>query len=98
MPADFKTMDWRNPDVSLSADLILAADVAYEERAFQPLIHTFNALYKRNGKIILSEPNRKIAKPFIQLLEADGWKISKDVLLEHLDEFTATINIFTLEK
>ena len=31
--ATFSRLDWRNPDVSLAADLLLASDVAYEKRA-----------------------------------------------------------------
>ena len=96
--AQYELMDWRNPKPALAAELILAADVAYEERSFDPLRKTFDQLYQPNGKIIISEPNRKRTVPFIQALAVDGWQIEKTVLKEHLDAFTATVNIFTLQR
>jgi len=68
-----KCMDWRNPDQDLKADILLAADVAYEARFFDPLIHTFEALLNPGGTILLSEPHRELAIDFFELLEKSGF-------------------------
>lgn len=59
-------MDWREPRLELAADVLLAADVAYERRFFDPLIHTFKALLKPGGSILLSEPGRSLACEFFE--------------------------------
>jgi len=62
-------MDWRQPETGNKYDLILASDVVYEKRFFQALIQVFDQSLNDNGKIILSEPNRTIAKEFFSLLK-----------------------------
>ncbi|MDP5168609.1 MAG: protein N-lysine methyltransferase family protein [Bacteroidia bacterium] len=68
-------LDWREPDPSLSSPLILAADVAYEARNFQPLIQTFTQLLLPGGHIILTEPSRHIARDFFPMLNEAGFVI-----------------------
>ena len=62
--ARFQVLDWRNPDPSVSADILLASDVAYESRAFEPLLNAFKILLKPNGTILITEPNRPVSKSF----------------------------------
>ena len=62
--ARFQVLDWRNPDPSVSADILLASDVAYESRAFEPLLNAFKILLNPNGIILITEPNRYISKKF----------------------------------
>jgi predicted nicotinamide N-methyase len=66
--ARFERLDWRNPDPSVSADLLLASDVAYEKRAFEPLLNAFKTLLKPNGKILITEPNRPVSTAFFSNL------------------------------
>lgn len=72
-PATFEIMDWREPKSHLKADIVLASDVAYEERSFQPLIEAFPKLIHPGGEIWISEPNRAWAKPFFANLAQKGW-------------------------
>ena len=67
-PARFMTMDWRQPQPEAAAQLLLASDVAYERRAFEPLMHTFDALGLAGGRLILTEPNRPVASPWLEAL------------------------------
>jgi predicted nicotinamide N-methyase len=71
--AVFRRMDWRNPDPALAADLVLASDVAYELRAFEPLVGAFQALCRPGGSIVVSEPNRAIARSFLDELQLEGF-------------------------
>ena len=57
-------LDWREPDIDQKFDVIIASDIAYEERFFQPFINLFQLILKKDGSIILAEPNRSIARSF----------------------------------
>lgn len=59
-----KLLDWRKPELDRKYDVIIASDIAYEERFFQPLINLFKQYLSEKGHIILAEPNRKIARIF----------------------------------
>ncbi|MEZ4985774.1 MAG: hypothetical protein R2795_12200 [Saprospiraceae bacterium] len=68
-PLDAKIMDWRHPDASCAAQLLLASDIVYERRSFEAVISTLQLLTLPGGRIILTEPNRMISKDFLQALE-----------------------------
>ncbi len=69
-------LDWRNRDPMMGRKVILAADVAYETRNFEPLIKTFKTLLPPDGLILLTEPSRLIAKDFIKMLTEAGFAFS----------------------
>jgi len=70
--ARFRALDWRQPDPQLSADLLLAADVAYEARAFGPLIDCFKHMLRPGGEVLVSEPGRWMAKGWLKTLMSQG--------------------------
>lgn len=78
-PARFEIMDWRDPNPAFSAELLLASDVAYETRAFEPLPHAFRTLCEPGGAILLSEPSREIAKPFLNSLPDAGFSAETQI-------------------
>ena len=65
-------MDWRSPLEEAKAQLLLAADVAYEKRAFEPLINAFAALSVTGGRIIVTEPGRERTSGWLTML-AEQW-------------------------
>lgn len=67
------SLDWRQPNIDRRFDILLASDVAYEQRLFWPLIDTFRKILAPDGEIYLSEPNRPIAEEFFELLEEQGF-------------------------
>lgn len=72
-----RLLDWRNPLDSLRVPWILAADVAYEERNFLPLLTCFASLLTSDGEVWLSEPGRPVAKTFFDMLSTENWTRSK---------------------
>lgn len=91
-----KLLDWRNPPVTERYDIILAADVAYEERLFQPFINTLEVLLNPDGVIYLSEPNRSIAKTFFQLLRLHSFqweKFSEKIILNEIESVVSVYKI-----
>jgi predicted nicotinamide N-methyase len=69
-----RLIDWRDPPADLNVSWILAADVAYEERNFQPLLQTFDTLLAQGGEVWLAEPGRPVAKVFFDMLAAESWR------------------------
>src|SRR5262245_56634774 len=72
-PANFKLLDWRNPDPSLATDILLASDIVYEKRSFGAVIRAFEVLVKPGGVILMSEPSRAYAKEFFEKLKSYGF-------------------------
>lgn len=66
-------LDWRKPNLKREFQYILASDIVYEERYFQPVIELFQKLLHRAGHIFLSEPNRSVTKKFFKMLQEAGF-------------------------
>jgi len=66
-------LDWRTVSLPQKFELILASDVVYEKRFFSPLVEVFTSLLSPTGQILLSEPNRKIAREFFSRLSDNGF-------------------------
>lgn len=107
---EFTVLDWRNIPKNFSktsenvgeeapqykADILLAADVAYEKRAFEHLINAFHQLVKPDGRILIAEPNRFISKDFFENLANQGFKVGKTTLGVERRGHIFTVNIFEL--
>lgn len=94
--AKFNLLDWRNPE-KIIADIILASDIAYESRSFGFIISVLEILCQPNTKIILSEPNRELAKPFLQKLK-EHFTIEHHIKKVKLKQLESTVNILVLQK
>ncbi|MHB2150459.1 class I SAM-dependent methyltransferase [Calditrichota bacterium LG25] len=66
-------LDWRNPQLDGLYDCIVASDVLYEERFFRPLILLFKNFLAGDGRVIIAEPNRAIARKFFKMLKDFGF-------------------------
>ncbi|MFM2392139.1 MAG: hypothetical protein RLZZ546_116 [Bacteroidota bacterium] len=64
----FNILDWRSNDSKQKYDVVLASDVAYEQRYFEDLPNALDRLMHEDGIAVLSEPGRKFTKPFIDIL------------------------------
>ena len=73
----FQAFDWRWSSELKPFDVLLASDVAYERKQFNHLRQAFKDLVKPDGLILLSEPNRYIAKPFLEALALEGYNLTK---------------------
>ena len=105
----FSTLDWRqdtpsrqNQDFSdaqqYQADILLASDVAYERRAFEPLLGAFKTFIKPDGCILIAEPNRDVSKHFFQNLEAEGFAVRQTTLTVERRGFPFRVNVFKLKR
>ena len=73
-------LDWRSPPAGRCYDALIGSDLAYEKRLFAPLLGCFDALLAPGGRILFSEGNREIGRPFFELLRRAGWQV--DLLLK----------------
>jgi predicted nicotinamide N-methyase len=103
--AQFEQLDWRNiPEIYKQAppqykpDILLAADVAYEKRAFTPLLEAFDHLVKPEGTILIAEPNRYISKDFFNNLAKNGFSVKQKTCEVERRGHVFTVNIFELKR
>ncbi len=96
--ARFEQLDWRNPDPSLSADLLLASDVAYEKRAFEPLLNAFSTLLKPKGTILITEPNRPVSTDFFSNLHTEGYTVKGEQRSVELKGHSFLIYIYLINR
>jgi len=98
-PLRCQLLDWRKPDPSLRAALLLASDVAYEKRSFEYLAQTIKTLSQPGGRIIITEPNREIGKSFIESLAADPHYQIKQIQENiYWNDFYKPVNIIDINR
>lgn len=93
----FNTLDWRKPEGTPPFDVLLASDVAYERKQFQPLLHAFTHLVKPGGLILLSEPNRYIAEPLIEELKSKGYRLEKYNYDVSMRDIKSKVSVYTIK-
>jgi len=76
-------LDWREPPGDQQFPTLIGADLVYEPRFYDPLISTFDTLLAPNGRILFSEPNRELGKPFFDRLPNAGWTFTPVVEQEN---------------
>lgn len=95
-PAQVQNLDWRAAPTMEPFEIILAADVAYDEAMFGGLIETFGRLLCPGGEIIVAEPGRPQANAFFARLLAAGYKIDTTHHRVFLHETTFAITVSRL--
>jgi predicted nicotinamide N-methyase len=73
-------MDWRFPPANLKVPLLLAADLIYEERNIEPLVHLIEQLVAPDGECLLTDQDRPPMKHFRETLEAQGLQYTTQML------------------
>ena len=96
--ATFQTLDWRKPDKTMAADVLLASDVAYERSAFKFLTKAFKTLINRKGIILISEPNREYAQTFFKNLSSNGFTVKKNIYNIEFNKMQSKINVFEVTR
>ena len=92
----FKTFDWRKAEGSERFDVLLASDVAYERSQFDHLRNAFTHLVKPDGLILLSEPNRYIAEPFLKDISAAGYSMEKYSYEVEVKEIKSKVSVYEI--
>lgn len=76
---DMAVLDWHAESVLAvgSYDLVLAADVLYEERNAVPLLRLLEDVTAPAGEVLVADPGRRHAPAFFERARADGWAIER---------------------
>ena len=96
--AKFVQLDWRKADYFYDADLILASDIAYESRSFIDIVNMLNALGKSDKQVLLSEPSRELAKPFMEMITKSGLKCDRIVIPVLRYTIVTNVNVCAIAK
>lgn len=68
-------VDWHKDDMQQKFDIILGADIVYEQRNWQALDKFFRNHLSAGGRIVLTEPGRDTGEAVQGFLEKQNWKI-----------------------
>ena len=68
--ADALQLDWNNVPKNMNPDVVILSDVNYDPTQFDPLVTLIDTFIQQGCTIILSTPQRIMASPFVQKLEA----------------------------
>ena len=96
-PPKTSLFDWRYPG-DKKAEVVIASDVAYESRAFEPLLNAFKSILSANGIILLSEPNRNFSSTFFEALKKNGFTFSQTDKNVEKDGIKYVISIYVIRK
>jgi predicted nicotinamide N-methyase len=88
-------LDWNNLPDSISTDVLLISDINYDPAEFEIVFTVLQKFLKNGTTIILSTPQRLIAKPFIDRLLPFCIK-REEVLVENVRQQTI-ISVMVLE-
>ena len=94
----FQLLDWRDPQLHESFDLIIASDILYEKRFFLPLFSLFKNFLAPHGMIIIAEPNRSIARDFFTSLKERGYSFSFVCETVEQGMKTIAVSIYTIHR
>ncbi|MFM2206439.1 MAG: hypothetical protein RL213_414 [Bacteroidota bacterium] len=95
-PCETRLLDWRTDTPAVPFDAVIASDVAYERRMFEPLLAALRRLIAPGGTAILSEPDRHFARDFFNSLESHGWKVRRETKSVERNGIVYRVNIHIL--
>lgn len=88
-------LDWNNLPADLTADVLLLSDINYDTEQFEQLYLVLQRFLQQGTKILLTTPQRLMAKPFIEKL-LPYCRQQTEITVQYLQEDTA-ITVLLLE-
>ncbi len=90
-------LDWRQPDAAHAADVVLGADIAYEEQSFQPILDALKILTRPGGTVLIAEENRFFARGFLAELARLGHSHTASVRRVRYRTVTSRVNLYQVQ-
>ena len=94
----FVQMDWSAPCFKGRFTRILAADVVYEEKNWNPILALIQDYLALDGTAIIAEPNRANADGFFDLLKCHGFTTEEFGYTALLEEDPSTITVYCVQR
>jgi predicted nicotinamide N-methyase len=99
-PLQTALLDWRDPPASERWDLVVAADVVYEQRNGEALAALLPRILADGGRMLLADPGRVYFGEFRDRMEEVDWAVDEiDVRTETSDPVTgatSTVRIWRI--
>lgn len=89
-------LDWNNLSPELKPDVLLLSDINYDQAAFEKLTSVLERFLEQETTIILSTPQRLMAKIFIAPLLTDC--IQQETISTMQDSTTVSITLLVLKR
>jgi predicted nicotinamide N-methyase len=80
-PLRTEPLDWRLPRGGWGYDLVLAADVLYEQRNAALLAELLPRVTAPGGTVLLADPGRLYARDFLRMMRDAGWRADEAAVL-----------------
>ena len=96
--ATFLQMDWNAPCLKGKFSRILASDVIYEEKNWQPIITLMQKHLVADGEVILSEPNRTNTGQFFELIGFHGFAYKEYGYTVCLEDDPSTVTVYHIKR
>lgn len=95
-PASVEPLDWRRPGNVGRFDMILGADILYDEREFPALIRLLTSHLNPGGRALVAEPGRPRAHGFFARMLRRGFSTdTRHQLVElHGERFEVGVSVF----
>lgn len=99
-PLRTSLLDWRDPPAGERWDLVVAADVVYEQRNAEMLARLLPAILADGGRMLLADPGRVYIGEFHDRMEEMDWVVEEvDIRTETSDPVTgatSTVRIWRI--
>ena len=91
-------LNWRFPALEGLFDRILGSDVVYDLDDFAPISRLVSAYLAPDGRAVIAEPQRDIARDFFEVMRAEGFTCVRHVEDVELSGHTHRIGIATFAR
>ena len=87
-------LDWHNgPGVGAAFDLVIAADVMYEERSTRSLARLLPGLLKPAGEALFADPGRRYEPLFRELMQENGFRFETEETTVEVDGLDRDVTV-----
>lgn len=90
-----RVLDWHHLPADLTADVLLVSDINYDPSQFPVLFSVLNDFLAKGTTILLSTPQRLMAKPFVEQLLALSGSREEITVMHHGEK--VVISLFVLK-
>lgn len=90
-------LDWSNP-VGKACDCLIASDVVYEKKNHVYLNRVLRTLLKPGGRFYLSDPQRRSAERFVEMLLKQSYTHRVETVMQRLGSINYQVNIHEFMK
>lgn len=89
-------LDWHRLPPDLAPDVLLLSDINYDQKEFEVLYRVLKGFLQRKTLILLSTPQRLMAKPFIERLLP--WCVQQVEIPVPFNGETTTVSVLVLQE